>query len=263
MKKTDTILDEIVAYTKQQLTEKKKQTPLRVIERKITQRNIRDFKKALQKERVALIAEIKRKSPSKGVLQDKLDHKTIAHMYEQAAVDAVSVLTEPKYFQGNVNFLPDVKEIVSVPVLRKDFISDPYQVYESRFYGADAFLLIARLFAKKELKQLFDIGKSLGMEMLVEAHEERDLEMALEIGAEVIGINNRDLKTFVEDLSTFERLAPLVPKSTALVAESAIKSRSDVKRVELAGAKAILVGTALMRSVDISATARELTGRGN
>ena len=261
MKKTQTILDEIFAYTKAQLELRKQSIPFSVLEKKITKNGIRDFKKALEnKNRISLIAEIKKKSPSQGLIRDDFDVKKIAKIYEKAKVDAVSVLTEPKYFGGKLEYLSVVKDNSSIPVFRKDFIFDPYQIYEARVYGADAFLLIASILTKKELLDLMKIGKNLGMQYLVEVHTKDEMNLALEVDADIIGVNNRNLHTFKEDLSTFEKLAPFAPKDKILVAESAIKNVVDVKRVRDAGANAVLVGTSIMKSKDISGKINELKG---
>lgn len=256
MKQSDTILNEIFAYMKKQLEEKEARIPLKKLENKIDTKNVRDFKKAITKDPINIIAEIKKKSPSKGIIKIDFDHKKIAKEYEKAKVNAISVLTEPKYFAGVIIFLRDVKILTSVPVFRKDFIFDPYQIYETRFYGADAFLLIASILTKDELKSLIKLGNDLKMNALVEAHTAEELDLALEAGAEIIGINNRDLHNFSEDISIFERLAPRVPKDKILVAESAIKTVEDVKRMQQAGANAVLVGTAFMQAKDIEKTIR-------
>lgn len=260
MKKTNSILDDIIVYTKGQLEKRKKDIPLKTFEKNISLGGIRDFKKALQKNYITIIGEIKKQSPSKGVIRHGVDIQEIATQYEEANIDAISILTEPKYFRGDIQYIPEVKDTVSLPILRKDFIIDPYQLYESRLYDADACLLIARLFSKKELQYLYDVGMSLGMHMLVEVHDKSDLDIALEIGTEIIGINNRDLNTFAEDIATFEELAQKVPKDKLLIAESAIKTRKDVIRIVQAGAHAMLVGTTLMQSENIYDTVAELRG---
>lgn len=260
MKQSNTILDEIFAYTKKQLEEKKARIPLKEFEKKINIKDIRNFRQAIARDYISIIAEIKKKSPLKGVIREDFDHKKIAGEYEKAKVNAVSVLTEPKYFEGDILLLRDVKNLTSMPVLRKDFIFDPYQVYESRLYDADAFLLVAGMLAKDELTKLIKFGKDLKMDALVEVHDAEELDLALEADAEIIGINNRNLDNFSENIATFERLAPKVPKDRILVAESAIKTSADVKRMQQAGANAVLVGTAFMQAENIEEIVREMRG---
>lgn len=268
MKQTQTILDDIILCTKKELEKKKKKVPLELLVRKGNNKGIRDFKKALRLSRhggiargkPSLIAEIKQKSPSQGVIRKAFDVEKIARAYEKAGVDAISVLTEPNYFGGSLEYLSVAKNNTSVPIFRKDFIFDPYQIYEARVCGADAFLLIAAILSKKELLLLMGIGEALGMHCMIEVHTKEEMELALNVDAQIIGINNRNLRTFREDLSTFGKLAPMVPKNKILVAESGIKTVQDVMQVYTAGASAILVGTALMQSENIKEKVKELKG---
>ncbi len=257
---TKSILDEIFAYTQKNLIEKKQRVPLKFLESKLTTRNVRNFKKALTGNSIKIIAEIKRKSPSQGIIQKEFDHKKTAMIYEKAHVDAISVLTEPYYFGGEMRFLSEVKMLTSIPIFRKDFIFDPYQIYESRYLGADAFLLIAGMIEKQALQSLIKIGTSLHMDALVEVHTEEELNIALEANAQIIGINNRNLHSFSEDLSVFEELAPKVPHDKLIVAESGIKTGEDIRRMRKAGAHAVLIGTALMKSSNAYGLLQQLRG---
>ncbi len=213
--------------------------------------------------RLRLIAEIKRASPSKGLFGANLDAGKQAMAYAAAGAAAISVLTEPDHFQGTVADLEAARRAVGgdadrPALLRKEFVFDPYQVLEARAFGADALLLITMLLDPAALTELIALVRSTEMEPLVEVHDEGELRVALDCGAKVIGVNNRDLRTFVEDLGVTERLAALVPPDVTLVAESSIKVAADAERMAAAGAHALLVGEALVLSGDITAKAREL-----
>ena len=217
--------------------------------------------------RLRLIAEIKRASPSKGLFDADLDAGKQAVVYASAGAAAISVLTEPDHFQGSVADLEAARRAVSADaasvadrpaLLRKEFVFDPYQVLEARAFGADALLLITMLLGPSALAELIDLVRAHEMEPLVEVHDEAELRVALDAGARVVGVNNRDLRTFVEDLGVTERLAALVPPEVTLVAESAIRTAADARRMAEAGAHAVLVGEALVTSGDVPAKAREL-----
>lgn len=255
------ILEEIVAKRKEQLQREMSAHPLDVIKQEIKRASPPlDFKKALQKERITIIAEVKKASPSKGLICPDFRPTQIALQYERGGADAVSVLTEEAFFQGSSENLRKVRASVKLPVLRKDFIIDPYQIYESRTMGADAILLIASLLDAGKLAEYKKIADSLGLACLMEAHNEAELEKVLKAGAEIVGINNRDLTIFRVDLGTTTRLAQLVPKQCVLVSESGFQERADVLLAERAGADAVLIGETLMRSGDPSAKLRELRG---
>jgi indole-3-glycerol phosphate synthase len=207
---------------------------------------------------MALIAEVKRRSPSKGAFVQVLDPVAQAHAYEQGGAVAISVLTDAPFFGGSFDDLSAVRSAVTVPVLCKDFILTPYQVYEARSYGADLVLLIVSALDDQSLFELQQEVISVGMTPLVEVHDQHDLARALAANAQLIGINNRDLTDFSVDLVTTEYLAPLVPDDVTVVSESGIETRQDVERLALAGAHAVLVGEALMRSPDPAATIRAL-----
>ncbi|MFO1513262.1 MAG: indole-3-glycerol phosphate synthase TrpC [Verrucomicrobiota bacterium] len=231
----------------------------------------RDFLAALRSPRagdVALIAEVKKASPSKGVICENFDPVRIAKEYEAAGASCLSVLTDEKFFQGLLDYLRQIREVVKLPLLRKDFIIDERQILEAIEWGADAILLIVAILDDARLKRFHDLAIEAGLSVLVEVHDEVELDRALAIGAQLIGVNNRDLKTFKVDLAITERLAAKlsqfpVPRSqsrTLLVAESGIDTRADVERLAKCGARAILVGESLMRAGGIKAKAAEMLG---
>ena len=208
------------------------------------------FEKALKKEGISFICEVKKASPSKGILDDSFPYLKIAGEYEAAGADAISVLTEPDWFLGNDRYLTEIKKSVGVPVLRKDFIVDGYQIYESKLLGADAVLLICALLERAELKEYLDIAHGLGMSALVEAHDEDEVMSALKVGTRIIGVNNRDLKTFNVDVGTSLRLRKLVPEDTLFVSESGIKTPEDIDRLRSCKVNGVLIGETLMKSGD-------------
>ena len=197
---------------------------------------------------VRLIAEVKRRSPSAGEICSEFNPRTIAAQYAEAGADAISVLTDAKYFGGRLAYLDEVRSAAELPVLRKDFILEAYQVWEARAWGADSFLLIADALAPGELAELVSLGRELGMEPLVESHDERALERAVASGAKLLGVNNRDLRTFTVDLQTAVRLAGQVPDDRIPVAESGIRTAGDIGQLLAAGIQAVLVGESLMRA---------------
>ena len=210
---------------------------------------------------IRLIAEVKKASPSKGVIRTDFEPVAIARTYAQHGAACLSVLTDEQYFQGSLDYLRRIRATVDLPVLRKDFIIDPYQVYEARTAGADAVLLIAECLDDNELRLLHDTVGELQMTALVELYDPENLSRVLDVGAKLIGVNNRDLRTFETDLEHTLRLREQVPTDRALVAESGIRTRADVQRLEAAGVNAILVGETLMASPDIGAAVDELLGR--
>ncbi len=218
------------------------------------------FEAALKKPGLSFICEIKKASPSKGIIADNFPYLDIARDYEQAGADAISVLTEPDYFLGSADYLREIRAHVRVPLLRKDFIIDSYQLYESKILGADAVLLICALLDTETLRQCLSICDDLGLSALVEAHNEAEVRSALSAGARIIGVNNRDLKTFEVDLGNCIRLRPLVPKDILFVAESGIKSVDDIKVLHSIGVDAVLIGETLMRSTDKKAVLNALRG---
>lgn len=215
--------------------------------------------------RIGLIAEIKFASPSAGTIRKKGDPISIGRVYEGAGAAAVSLLTDKRFFGGELDQLPRLKRAISLPILRKDFIIDAIQVRESFLFGADAILLIARILSQGQLKDLLAAALEFGLASLTEIHDRDDLEKAVECGAQIIGINNRDLDTFKVDIKTTLDLAPLVPKSCVLISESGIASKGDIQRLNGTGVNAVLVGTSLMKSNNLLAKTRELAdaGKGN
>lgn len=224
---------------------------------------IRDFKGAISiPNRINLIAEIKFASPSAGIIHEKSEPITIGQLYEEAGAAAISLLTDKRFFGGDLSNLPRVKRETSLPIVRKDFIIDEIQVRESFQWGADAILLIAHIISRQKLKTFLRMCQSLGMAALTEVHDQDDLNKALACGADIIGINNRDLGTFRVDLATTLRLAPLVPAGHIIVSESGISNRGDVQALQRVRVQTILAGTALMKSEDIGKKARDLIQAG-
>ncbi len=225
--------------------------------------SIRDFPYAISSpHKVGLIAEIKFASPTAGRICQATDPVHIARLYEGHGAAAISYLTDKRFFGGDLRGLPRIKTMVSLPILRKDFIIDEVQVVESAVYGADAVLLIARILSKVQLKDLVEAAKALHMCPLVEVHDARDLDKALSCGAEIIGINNRNLDTFEVDLNTTFTLRPMVPEECIVVSESGIGSAEEVRRLGEAGVHAVLVGTAIMKAQDMEGKVRELASAG-
>jgi indole-3-glycerol phosphate synthase len=259
---TDTILDQVLESTARETEARLARRPLsQVVEASRVAPPPRDMLAALRRDTVALIAEVKRASPSKGVLIDSFDPAALGGTYAQNGASAISVLTEPRFFQGHLDHLAAVRDAVAVPVLRKDFVVAPYQVYEARAAGADAILLIVAALFDAQIEELHSLAAELGMAALVEVHDEAELERALKIGPTLLGINNRDLKTFEVDLDTMARLIDLVPGDVTLVAESGIKSAADVRRMGALGAHAVLVGEALLRADDVAAQVRAFSSQ--
>ena len=259
-----TILDTIIAYKYVEVQERQAiVTRSEVAACAASAPPPRDFLAALQTPKmgsVTLIAEVKKASPSAGVIRADFDPVAIAQDYEAAGASCLSVLTDEKFFQGHDDYLVSVRQAVALPIIRKDFVVNDWQIYESRALGADAILLIAAALSRTQIADYQIVAHDLGMAALVEVHTEAEMEVALRANAKLIGINSRNLNTFVTDLGTIERLAAMVPVGVTLVAESGLKTPADVKRVADAGAKAILVGETLMRSEDIAAAVRALLG---
>jgi len=224
---------------------------------------VRDFRGAVSSQgRINLIAEIKFASPSAGRLLRDGDPVQIARIYEEAGAGAISLLTDKRFFSGDIGYMPRIRRATSLPVLRKDFLLDPIQVEESVCWGADAILLIAGILSRNRLKELLTVARESGMACLTEVHNRHELETALECGADIIGINNRDLDTFEVDISATFDLARLIPEGCIRVSESGISSRGDIKRLRQSGIHAVLVGTSLMKSSDIGVKTRELVDAG-
>jgi indole-3-glycerol phosphate synthase len=257
------ILDQIVANKKRELAVSQRNLPLADLRRiALAAPPPVDFAPALRGGGIKLIAELKKASPSRGVIRADFDSVEIAQIYADNGASAISVLTESKYFRGRLGHLKHIKTALgrTLPLLRKDFIFDPYQIYESRAYGADSLLLIVAILAPRQLVELIGLTRQLGMECLVEVHNEAELEIALKSPARIIGINNRDLSTFTVDINTTRRLRPLIPTDRIVVSESGIKDRADMARLRQWGVDAVLIGEALMSARDIAAKMKELLG---
>ncbi len=246
-----TVLGEIVAARRRRLEEERGRVPLARLELEARARtDFRNFARALSGNSLRIIAELKRASPSRGILCGRYRRREIAEGYEAAGAAALSVLTEPEFFLGSLDDLRQVREAVGLPVLRKDFIFDSYQVYESVAAGADALLLIAATLGEKELSALLELCDKLKVSALVEVHTEEELERSLAVGAQIVGINNRDLKTMEVSLETSFRLRKKIPSRCLAVSESGIKTAEDLKKLRDAGYNAVLVGEHLMVADD-------------
>lgn len=257
---TRTVLDKIMVHKVEELALRQKEMSLSQCREVAAQASPpRDMLAALRRATVALIAEVKHASPSRGVLIEDFQPVTLGTTYATNGAAAISVLTDQHFFLGHLDYLMAVREAVQVPVLRKDFVFDPYQVYEGRAAGADAILLIVAVLADDQLADLYALVNELDMTALVEVHNEAELERALRLNPQLLGINNRDLRSFNVDLAITQRLTAQIPDEVTLVAESGIKSRAHVEQMARSGAHAILVGEALVQSDDIGAKVRELS----
>jgi indole-3-glycerol phosphate synthase len=252
------MLNKIITRKRDEIKWRKQAVPLATLKERIAQREAPlDLAAALRGEPVRLIAEVKRASPSRGILCPDFDPVALATGYARGGAAAISVLTEENYFGGSLDHLMAIREAVKLPLLRKDFIFDPYQIYETAAYGADALLLIVSILSQEQLSQLLSLSHSLSLKCLVEIHNEAEADRALAAGAEIIGINNRDLRTFETDINTTRRLRPLMPRGQIVVSESGISSRHDIKKLRQWRINAVLIGEALVTAADIPAKIRE------
>lgn len=261
-----TILDEIAEKTRQRIDERKRRVSLEEIRREAESGELDTgfpFEQALKQKGMAFICEVKKSSPSKGVIAPEFPYLQIAREYEQAGASAISCLTEPFYFQGRDKYLKEIAAQVSVPVLRKDFTVDPYMIYEAKILGAAAVLLICALLTDEELKEYLIIAKGLGMSALVEVHTEEEVKRALKSGARIIGVNNRNLKTFQVDITTSKQLRKMVPDDYIFVSESGIRNERDLEELCENATDAVLIGEMLMRAPDRKMMLRELIGKLN
>jgi len=257
------ILDEIIKKTKDDLEKRKVDYPLEWLGRSLAYnpfapKDVFSALKSTEENPYRIIAEVKKASPSKGIIRKDFDPMVIGQAYEKGGADSLSILTEPHFFQGNKEYLGMVRRYTSIPLLRKDFIVDKYQVLEALAFGADYILLIATALSRKELKELLDYTRHLGMVALVEIHNKIDLTKAIFAGADIIGINHRNLETFEMDMTLSERLIPLIPKSKIIVAESGIRDHEMVKELSKVGADAFLVGEHFMRQDNITQAVKDL-----
>lgn len=256
-------LQEIVNLKKKEVEELKAKRPItHFVDSKCLLKGVRPFKEAISAGGgINLIAEIKKKSPSrKKEFFRKMDISGLARIYEKNGARALSILTDKKFFGGDISHINEAKGVVSLPVMRKDFIIDEYQVYESRYFGADAILLIARILRRDQIKSFMHLAKRIGMESVVEVHDENDIQKAVSSGVKIIGINNRDLDTFRIDVKNTPRLISKMPKEIIKISESGIKSNGDIEVLRKAGVNAVLIGEAFLEAEDIGAKVRRIMG---
>ncbi|MDD3342676.1 MAG: indole-3-glycerol phosphate synthase TrpC [Sulfurospirillaceae bacterium] len=253
------ILDEIIKKTRDDLEIKKKNFTMDWLGCSLAYntympRDVKAFLRATPENPYRIIAEVKKASPSKGIIKEDFDPLAIAQAYERGGADAISVLTEPHYFQGSLEYLTAIRRYVSTPLLRKDFIVDEYQILEALVYGADFVLLIAKALSKQELKHLFEYAMRLGLEVLVEIHDKDDLIKAIFAGANIIGVNHRNLETFEMDMTLTEKLMPLIPQGKIIVAESGLNDKETIVHLSKIGVDAFLIGEYFMREKDIQSS---------
>ncbi|WP_419765137.1 MAG: indole-3-glycerol phosphate synthase TrpC [Arcobacter sp.] len=246
------ILDEINRRTLEDVEKRKKDLPLELLGRSLSSnpyapRDVKPYLTSTKEEPIRIIAEVKKASPSKGVIKEDFDPIFIAQEYSKNGANAISVLTEPHYFQGNLEYLTQIRRYVSTPLLRKDFILDKYQIVEALVYGADFILLIAKSLSTKDLKELYEYALHLGLEVLVEVHDKEDLTKAMKCGAHIVGINHRNLETMEMDMTLCEKLIPMIPNGKIIVAESGVSNIEIIKHLSQIGADAFLIGEHFMR----------------
>lgn len=257
------ILEEIAARTVQRVAEEKAAVPLSEMKKRAEALDANTgfpFRKALSGDEISFICEVKRASPSKGLIAPDFPYLDIARDYERAGASAISCLTEPFWFKGRDEYLAEISNAVKIPVLRKDFTVDEYMIYQAKTLGASAVLLICSILSKEQLSEYLGIAHSLGLSALVEAHDEDEVRTALSAGAGIIGVNNRDLRTFTVDINNSARLRKLVPPEVLFVSESGIKTAADIEALRSNGTNAVLIGETLMRSPDKKAALDELRG---
>lgn len=257
------ILDTIVAATRERIKKDKQSVSTEHMKEAALKMPVRQnypFEEALRKEGIHFICEVKKASPSKGIIAAEFPYLAIAKEYEEAGASCISVLTEPDFFLGKDSYLSDIRKEVSLPLLRKDFILEPYQIYQAKTLGADAILLICSILEDKELEEYRTLCETLGLSALVEAHDALEVERAVRAGAHIIGVNNRNLKTFEVDIKTSGRLRKLVPEDILFVAESGIKTAEDIKILKEAKVNGVLIGETFMKSPDKKKMLAELRG---
>lgn len=261
-----TILDEIAAKTRERIALREQELPLSELRSKaeaLPADTGFPFRRALMGEEIQFICEVKKASPSKGVIAEDFPYLEIAEDYERAGAAAISCLTEPFWFKGSDEYLREIARSVSIPVLRKDFTVSAYMIYEAKLLGAAAVLLICSILSAEQLKEYLELAHSLGLSALVETHNEAEVRMALDSGADIIGVNNRDLKTFTVDIENSARLRRLIPPEKIFVSESGIKTAEDVAKLRRNGTNAVLIGETLMKSPDKRAALNALRGTAN
>ncbi len=254
------ILDEIAAYARKRVDKAKKERPLAQLREmaEVQPKGEFGFEKTLQRPEISFICEVKKASPSKGVISEAFPYRGIAKEYEDGGADCISCLTEPKWFLGSDDIFRDIRKQTAIPMIRKDFTVDAYQIYEAKCMGADAILLICSLLDTKTLAQFIELSSELGLSALVETHTQQEIESAKEAGARMIGVNNRNLKDFSVDFSHAARLRDQISEDTLFVAESGLRTPQDIVAMRDIGADAVLIGEALMRAADIKAFLSEM-----
>ena len=259
------ILDKLAQSTEKRVEQEKKNIPLEVVKKQALDmpKGNFEFEKALAKSGINFICEVKKASPSKGIIAEKFPYVDIAKEYEKAGASCISVLTEPEYFKGDKKYLKEISENVSIPLIRKDFVIDEYMIYDGKIHGASCVLLICSLLDEDTIRKYIEICDSLGMSALVEAHDEEEVKKAIKSGARIIGVNNRDLKTFTVDIGNSERLRKLVPEDILFVAESGIKSNVEIERLKKAKVNGVLIGETFMKAENKKQMLDELKGENN
>lgn len=258
-----TILNEIAAKTKERVAQLKREKPLEQIREKAQAMECDTgfpFEKAIAASGLSFICEVKKASPSKGVIAEEFPYVEIARDYEKGGARAISVLTEPYWFLGSDNYLKEIRKAVGLPIIRKDFVVDEYMIYEAKLMGADAVLLICAILTDEELKRFFDIADGLGLTALVEAYDQEEVNRALTIGARLIGVNNRDLHTFTIDINNSIRYRQSVPEDVLFVSESGIKTKEDIRQLMEHNVNGVLIGETMMRADDRVAAVKEFIG---
>ena len=257
-----TILDEIAAYTRERIRKQKEYRSFESVRKEAEEQKdtVPSFLQALKKPELSFILECKKASPSKGLIAPDFPYLSIAKEYEAAGADAISVLTEPKWFLGQDSYLSEITDAVSIPCLRKDFTVDPYMIYEARILGASAVLLIVSILSAEELEEYRKLAESLGMDALVETHDEEEIASALKAGAKIIGVNNRNLHDFSVDTKNSEALRSRIPEQCLFVSESGVKTPEDIEGLRKIGADACLIGETMMRAPDKKEMLKRLRG---
>lgn len=257
-----TILDELAEYARYRVSEAKKIHPLEEVKKKALDmpKGSFEFENALKKPGISFICECKKASPSKGLIAPDFPYLEIAREYENAGADCISVLTEPKWFLGDDRYLQEITEAVKTPCIRKDFTVDEYMIYEAKLLGASAVLLICSILPTETIKEYIGICDELGLSALVETHDEQEVKMAIEAGARIIGVNNRNLKDFSVDTGNSRKLREIIPENVIFVSESGVRSAEDIALLKEIGADAVLIGETLMRAEDKKAKLKELKG---
>ncbi len=257
-----TILDQLAEHARERVSEAKREVSLEEVRQRALsmQKGSFAFEKALKKDGISFICECKKASPSKGLIAPEFPYLQIAEEYEAAGADCISVLTEPKWFLGSDEYLKEIADAVSIPCLRKDFTVDEYMIYEAKVLGASAVLLICSILGASEIREYLQICDELGLSALVETHDEREVQMALDAGARMIGVNNRNLKDFSVNTDNSRRLRELIPSEVLFVSESGVQTAEDVAALRAIGADAVLIGETLMRAADKKAKLAELRG---